>query len=638
MITAARIALLALAAAQDPAYLWPLDLPRQLTSSFAEYRPGRFHAGIDLRTGGIGIPVKAIADGYISRVRCSPYGYGKAIYLTLHDGNTVVYGHLDDYYDELRAYVHAEQHKRRSYTVDLNPEPRRFTVKRGQVIAKSGQTGIGAPHLHFELRDPAERPVNPRNYGMTWPDTQRPELRHLLVLPLAPHSRVNGDAKPATIALRPLGEGRYAAGTLRIRGPVAFGLDLVDPATGGYRLGIHTLSLRDSNDRERFRIAHDRLAYDNTNNGAVAYYPFPAEGGKPLLLWRWPGNTCEIYAQHPSDGTYTPSEPKESLRIEAVDFNGNAASLSIPVETDATPNVAPPKAIPGLDTGKGTGELDCTGPLLLITARFTAPESITPMLEISGASGAQQVPLDRIDATLYRAAWAPRHAGLHTLSLIHPRIAPWSREIHTFLRGTGGNAEIAGTRLTIPPNAPYGTLYLRGWKSDATPKAPAKILSPIWEFWPAAQPLDEEITIEFPAPAGDSPKAHLYRRSGASWARQETRREAGRLLLRTRSLGAFCIMEDTAAPIITNIQPADGATLASRRPAIHATVTDNASGIASVEIFSGERWLLTAYDPERQRMEWEQDEDLPAASHLLLFRVTDAAGNTATLRRNLTIK
>jgi hypothetical protein len=638
VILAGLLCLAAGVAVQDAGYLWPLDLPRQLTSSFAEYRPGRFHAGIDLRTGGVGIPVKAIADGYVSRVRCSPYGYGKAIYLTLDDGNTVVYGHLDDYYDELRAYVQAEQHKRRSYTVDLNPEARRFSVKRGQIIAKSGQTGIGAPHLHFELRDAAERPVNPRNYGMTWPDTQRPELRSLFVLPLAPESRVNGDSRPATIALRAQGEGRYAAGSLRIRGPVAFGVDLVDPGTGGYRLGVHTLRLSDGADREVFRIAHDRIAYDNSNNGAVAYYPFPTDSGKPLMLWRWPGNVCEIYAQSTGSGAYLPGNPKETLRVDAVDFSGNTATLSIPIEADTAAAVAPPRGVAGLDSGKGSGELDCTGPLLLITARFSAPESVAPVLEISGASGAEEAALDRVEATLYRAAWAPRRAGLHTLTLIHPRIAAWSREVHVFLRGEGGSADIAGARIVAAPNSAYGTLYLRGWKSDAAPKAPARILSPIWEFWPAALPMDQELTLDFPAPAGDSAKAHIYRRSGASWSRQDTRRDGGRLRIQTRSLGAFCVMEDTTPPVITGVQPAEGAMPASRRPALHATITDNASGIASVELYAGEKWLLCAYDPERQRMEWEQDEDLPTGSQTLTFRVTDAAGNTAIARRSITVK
>ena len=39
------------------------------------------------------------------------------------------------------------------------------TVKRGQVIAKSGESGnVAAPQLHFELRDKSGAPVDPTNY------------------------------------------------------------------------------------------------------------------------------------------------------------------------------------------------------------------------------------------------------------------------------------------------------------------------------------------------------------------------------------------------------------------------------------------------------------------------------------------
>ena len=100
MLHALLILLSGAAAAAPSGYVWPLKLDPQLTSSFAEYRPGRFHAGIDLRTNGVGREVFAASDGYVSRVRCSPYGYGKAIYLQMNDGNSVVYAHLSSYYPD----------------------------------------------------------------------------------------------------------------------------------------------------------------------------------------------------------------------------------------------------------------------------------------------------------------------------------------------------------------------------------------------------------------------------------------------------------------------------------------------------------------------------------------------------------
>ena len=62
---------------------WPLDLPtRYLTSNFMEYRSGRFHAGLDLKTRSRpGFAARAVEDGSIVRVRSTPFAYGRAVYL-----------------------------------------------------------------------------------------------------------------------------------------------------------------------------------------------------------------------------------------------------------------------------------------------------------------------------------------------------------------------------------------------------------------------------------------------------------------------------------------------------------------------------------------------------------------------------
>ena len=79
-------------------YLWPTDASETITTVFGDRRSKRFHAGIDVRTyGNIGDDLYAIESGYISRISISPTGYGKAVYLKLEDGNTVVYAHIDKY-------------------------------------------------------------------------------------------------------------------------------------------------------------------------------------------------------------------------------------------------------------------------------------------------------------------------------------------------------------------------------------------------------------------------------------------------------------------------------------------------------------------------------------------------------------
>jgi len=79
--------------AQD--YHPPLDFKMLLSGTFGELRENHFHSGIDIKTEGVeGQKVYAIEDGYVSRIKVSTWGYGKALYITHADGNTSVYGHL----------------------------------------------------------------------------------------------------------------------------------------------------------------------------------------------------------------------------------------------------------------------------------------------------------------------------------------------------------------------------------------------------------------------------------------------------------------------------------------------------------------------------------------------------------------
>ena len=73
----------------------PMDIPLVLSGSFGELRSNHFHAGIDIKTQQVeGLSILASADGYISKIKISHWGYGKVLYITHPNGYTSVYGHL----------------------------------------------------------------------------------------------------------------------------------------------------------------------------------------------------------------------------------------------------------------------------------------------------------------------------------------------------------------------------------------------------------------------------------------------------------------------------------------------------------------------------------------------------------------
>jgi hypothetical protein len=169
----------------------PLDPPLRLAGTFGEYRPGHFHAGLDLSTGEqVGRPVYAALDGYVVRVRASGIGYGRSIYVQAPDGRMLVYGHLDAFDAPLAGYVAAAQDSSGEYEQDLWPAPpapdapARFPVRAGQRLGWSGRSGTDAPHLHFEIRR-GDVAYNPLLAGVTVEDTAAPVFQRVALAPVA---------------------------------------------------------------------------------------------------------------------------------------------------------------------------------------------------------------------------------------------------------------------------------------------------------------------------------------------------------------------------------------------------------------------------------------------------------------------
>jgi hypothetical protein len=147
----------------------PLDIPIFLAGNFGEVRPGHFHSGTDIKTLGMeNQPVHAAADGYISRIKMEKGGFGHGLYITHPNGYTTLYAHLNDFAPAIQKYLRTQQYEKKRWDVDLQLSPAQFPVKKGQLIAYSGNTGAStAPHLHFEIRNTkTEHPLNPELFGL----------------------------------------------------------------------------------------------------------------------------------------------------------------------------------------------------------------------------------------------------------------------------------------------------------------------------------------------------------------------------------------------------------------------------------------------------------------------------------------
>ncbi|MDE6093157.1 MAG: M23 family metallopeptidase, partial [Muribaculaceae bacterium] len=166
----------------------PLDIPFYLAGNFAELRKSHFHSGIDFKTQGrTGLPVRSADDGYISRATVSPWGFGRAVYVTHPEtGLTTVYGHLEAFSDDIDIRVRDEQYARETFTIDLSFAPGELPVRRSDIIGLSGNAGSsGGPHLHMDVRDTETGdPLDPLEYYRDRiTDNVAPQVRQLAVFP-----------------------------------------------------------------------------------------------------------------------------------------------------------------------------------------------------------------------------------------------------------------------------------------------------------------------------------------------------------------------------------------------------------------------------------------------------------------------
>ncbi len=160
-------------------YVAPLGGPILLSGTFGELRNNHFHAGLDIRTGGVqGKSIKAAASGYVSRIKVSSRGYGKALYIQHPNGTTTVYGHLKKYSGAIQDAVIAKQYALKKYEFDWYVPAGKLKVTKGQEVALSGNTGgSGGPHLHFEIRDRKGNTVNPLLLGLQVEDKIAPFVK-----------------------------------------------------------------------------------------------------------------------------------------------------------------------------------------------------------------------------------------------------------------------------------------------------------------------------------------------------------------------------------------------------------------------------------------------------------------------------
>ena len=334
-------------------FIPPVDFPMLLSGTFAELRSNHFHSGIDIKTGGTeGKNIFSVADGYISRIRVSPYGFGKAIYIQHHNGYTTVYGHLRNFMPEIEKWVKSEQYRLQSFDVDLFPEKGLFAFQQGKQIAWSGNSGSSqGPHLHFEIRDSrTEEPMDPIQFGFDIKDFTRPTLNGFRIYPANSISTVNGKNKPFQAELSGWGPNyrMKPSDTVKVSGDVFFGLEAFDLLNGSNnKNGINLVQvfvdsvLQFHWEANKFSFAETRYI-----NSMIDYETYYHTGKRYFLTRVAPQNKLSMY-KSPSDGGIikTQAGKSQKIRILLADGKRNESELNFILKGIAGPTIPADKNI-----------------------------------------------------------------------------------------------------------------------------------------------------------------------------------------------------------------------------------------------------------------------------------------------------
>lgn len=241
--------------AQQQSFVPPFDFPITFSGNFGEIRANHFHGGLDFKTGGVsGKPVRALADGYVSRIRVT-HGSGYVLHVTYDNGYTTINRHLSAFVGEVARRVEDLQYEEESWEVDITPSPDEYPVRAGQVIALSGNTGYSfGPHLHLDLiEDATGESVDPLPFFRDdVRDHTAPRAQGIMLFPQRGEGVVNGSQRPQAFPLRP-------KKTVEAWGLVGIGIRAYDYMEGAAnRYGVHTVVL-EVDSQEVFRSVVDRF-------------------------------------------------------------------------------------------------------------------------------------------------------------------------------------------------------------------------------------------------------------------------------------------------------------------------------------------------------------------------------------------
>jgi murein DD-endopeptidase MepM/ murein hydrolase activator NlpD len=577
-----------------------------LSGCFGDIRINHFHAGLDVRTGGVeGKPVYAAADGYISRIKIMNGGYGNALYVTHPNGYTTAYAHLKVFSEEIQAYLVSKQYEQKTWEIDLSLSPNELPVTQRQIIALSGNTGgSGGPHLHFEIRDQAENVLDPALFGFSEiTDNISPIIEFISLKCMSKDASINGKFGIFNFPVIKSKTGLYTVpANISAKGKIGLEILTYDKTSGSpFRQGVNQINLN-VNHENVYNFRLEKMAFYNKldMNVHVNYEKLITKNQKIHKCYVEPGNTFDFYKTNEHGGAFDIVDGENLIEIRVNDVAANNTALIFNINKEADQDEKP-----------AVGPLDYD---LKVLDNFVylkiqkAPEEIKNIIIVKENEELVLSPRANGDFVYDLSDGLPQNIKVGNAEIklpINYRLTKNQATINMkYLSADFGNALYGDANVKIEADGSVLDLY-----EDIIPlKSPADIT------WQKSGSVDQKEKYKVYLEAG-KPKF-----IGGEW-------DGNKIIFKAKEFGKYQTRYDFDAPYIS--------ARTVNKDMLSFRISDALSGIKEIKCHVNEEWTLMNYE-YKSGLIWSEklDKTKPFTGKVVL-EVIDNCNNIQTFETNL---